>query len=91
MTLSNKHAGRFLNISIPYCFLTKLEEYNAIFGQQQIENIHSTISLIDNKHKQDKIDNLVKTNIQKCIHWCTKYNIEYNVLTPVNNIFLQIQ
>jgi FtsJ-like methyltransferase len=31
---------------IPCLFLTKLEEYNAIFGQQQIENIHYTIQLI---------------------------------------------
>ena len=63
---------------ISYSFIIKLEEYNAIMGQNQIENIHYTISLIDNKHKQDKIDNLIKTNIQKCIHWCIKYNIEYN-------------
>ena len=36
---------RILNINIPYFFLNKLEEYNAIIGQQQIENIISTINL----------------------------------------------
>jgi len=73
--------SRFLNIQIPYLFTNKLEEYNAIFGQKQIENIYYTISLIDNKHKQDKIDNLIHSNIQKCVIWCLKHNIEHNVFT----------
>ena len=73
--------NRFLNVQIPYLFTTKLEEYNAIFGQKQIENIYYTISLIDNKHKQEKIDNLVHSNIQKCIIWCIKHNIEHNVFS----------
>ena len=68
---------RFLDIPISYCFMTKLEEYNAIFGQQQIENIHYTISLIDNKNKQDKIDTLIKTNVLKSIQWCIKHNLNY--------------
>jgi 23S rRNA U2552 (ribose-2'-O)-methylase RlmE/FtsJ len=79
---------RFLSIPISLCFLTKIDEYNAIFGQQQIENIHYTISLIDNKHKQDKIDNLINTNIQKCILWCNKYNVLQNQFIMPSNIFL---
>ena len=79
---------RFLNFRIPYIFLTKLEEYNAILGQQQIENIHYTISLIENKHKQDKIDNLIRVNIQKCIQWCTKFNVEHNTILNTPNMFL---
>jgi len=71
---------RFLNIPIPFFFINKLEEFNAIFGQQQIENIHYTISLISSKHKQDKIDNLIKLNIQKCVQWCMKNNVEINFL-----------
>jgi len=69
---------RFINIPISYCFMTKLEEYNAIFGQQQIENIHYTISLINNKNKQDKIDNLIRTNVLKSIQWCSKHNINHH-------------
>jgi 23S rRNA U2552 (ribose-2'-O)-methylase RlmE/FtsJ len=89
LTSTNElHICRFLNIDIPYFFLTKIEEYNAIFGQQQIENIQFTISLIDNKNKPDKIDNLIRNNIQKCIQWCTKYNIEYNSQLPTHNIFV---
>ena len=81
---------RFLNITVPYYFLSRLEEYNAIFGQQQIENIHYTISLIENKHKQEKIDSLIKINIQKCIQWCTKYNVEYHVNPQTTNIFSSV-
>jgi len=81
------YVHRFLNIPISYYFLVKIEEYNAIFGQQQIENIHYTISLIENKQKQEKIDNLVKINIQKCIQWCLKHKIEYNTFTT-QNIFI---
>ena len=75
---------RFLDISISYCFLTKLEEYNAIFGQQQLENIHSTISLIDNKNKQDKIDHLIKTNLTKSIQWCIKHQVPFSSIDMCN-------
>ena len=74
----NDYTSRFLNIPISYFFISKLEEYNAIFGQQQIEYIHTTISLIENKYKDFKIENLMKINIQKCIQWCIKYQIPYN-------------
>jgi 23S rRNA U2552 (ribose-2'-O)-methylase RlmE/FtsJ len=83
------HIHRFMSLPIPYCFLIKLEEYNAIFGQQQIENIHYTISLIENKHKQEKIDNLVKINIQKCIQWCMKHNVPYQQILANTNMFIQ--
>ena len=73
------HIHRFLTIPINSYFLNKLEELNAIFGQQQIENIHYTVSLIENKHKQDKINNLIKNNLRKCVNWCMKHNVDYNV------------
>jgi hypothetical protein len=41
---------RFISIDIPYYFINKVEEYNAILGQQQIENIFSTLSMINNKY-----------------------------------------
>jgi 23S rRNA U2552 (ribose-2'-O)-methylase RlmE/FtsJ len=88
MIHNEQHIHRFISISIPVSFITRLEEYNAIFGQQQIENIHFTISLIKNKNKQDKIDNLIKANIQKCIAWCVKYNIPFLTFTNTTNIFL---
>lgn len=77
---------RFINIPISNYFLTKLEEFNAIFGQQQIENIYFTISLIDNKNNSEKVENLIKTNSQKCIQWCNKFNVPFhsNLLTNEN-------
>jgi hypothetical protein len=65
---------------IPYYFLTKIEEYNSIFGQQQIENIHYTLSLIESKPKPEKIESIIKANVQKCMYWCIKHNIQYNIL-----------
>jgi hypothetical protein len=42
---------RFLNIPVSHFFMKKLEEYNAIFGQKQIQNIHYTLSMIENKKR----------------------------------------
>ena len=88
MTMSNTIPKRFLKIPISSYFLNKLEEFNAIFGQQQIENIHNTILLINNKNKITKIENLIKTNIQKSIQWCLKHNIKHNIFTN-GNVFLR--
>ncbi len=83
------YGQRFLNMPIPNFYLSKLEEYNAIFGQQQIENIHYTLSLMQNKSKQDKINQLLQNHVEKSVNWCQKHNIPYNTLLPLdNNIFL---
>jgi 23S rRNA U2552 (ribose-2'-O)-methylase RlmE/FtsJ len=76
--------------SNPAVFINKMEEYNAIFGQQQIENIHYTISIIEMKHKTDKIEYLNRQNIQKCIQWCIRYNVEYNKMTNNTNMFTHV-
>jgi 23S rRNA U2552 (ribose-2'-O)-methylase RlmE/FtsJ len=79
-TTTTTNITRFLSIPISHFFITRLEEYNSIFGQQQIENIYYTLTLIENKNKNDKsekIDNIVKMNTQKCIQWCIKHNISY--------------
>jgi 23S rRNA U2552 (ribose-2'-O)-methylase RlmE/FtsJ len=70
---------RFFKQPIPMYFSTKVEEYNSIFGQQQIDNIYYTISLIESKNKTEKIDILIKNNIQKSIIWCAKHNIDINL------------
>ena len=87
--LEEPFTQRFLNIPASYHLLKRIEEYNAIFGQQQIENIHYTISLIENKYKQDKIDTLIRLNVQKCVHWCLKNSIPFNQFTisSASNIF----
>jgi 23S rRNA U2552 (ribose-2'-O)-methylase RlmE/FtsJ len=68
---------RFLAREVPFYFVSKLDEYNAIFGQQQIEFIHSTISLIENKNRDHKTANLVKNNVFKCTQWCEKYRVAH--------------
>lgn len=79
---------RFLNIDVSYLFIKKMEEYNAIFGQKQIQNIHYTLSLMETKTKLDKIEMLMKTNIQKSTDWCIKHNVPHNSLNAPTNIFL---
>ena len=76
----NDSKFRFLNIPLSNFFLLKLEEINSIIGQQQIENIYQTISLIEYSEydKNEKIVNLIKQNVQKSINWCIKYNIPFN-------------
>jgi 23S rRNA U2552 (ribose-2'-O)-methylase RlmE/FtsJ len=78
---------RFLKMGVPYYFIQKIEEYNAIFGQKQIQNIHFTMSLIDNKYKQEKIEALIKKNVQKSVEWCIKYGIPHNIAFNTINLF----
>lgn len=91
ITVESENIHRFINVPISNYFITKLEEFNAIFGQQQIENIYYTISLIDSKNSQEKIDNLIKSHINKCVQWCNKYDVPYNTISTVNeNVFISI-
>ena len=84
---SNENMFRLLNISLPLLFTTKIEEYNAIFGHQQIENIHYTLSLMDSKNQQEKLTTLMKSNVKKSSEWCLRYNVLYNSITFQNNNF----
>ena len=77
----------FLNIEIPLIFKNKLEDINAIIGQQQIENIMSTFYLLDN-NKQDTMAYIKKNNVQKCIQWCSKYKLPHNKTIQQTNVFL---
>jgi hypothetical protein len=77
-----------LKDDVPYYFINKLEELNIIIGHQQLEFIDQLISLHKNKNREDKIESLKKSNIQKCIQWCDKFKIPYNKFTDKVNIFL---
>lgn len=78
---------QLFNIKVPYILLTKMEEYNAIFGQQQLESIINTLGLISYS-KGDKLDNIKKSNITKCINWCQKYKIPFNKVMSCTNTFI---
>ena len=80
--------SRILSNNLDYFYLNKIEEYNAIFGQQQIENINTTLNLISCKNNTEKIETLKKNNIQKCTQWCEKNNIIHNQNLISTNIFI---
>lgn len=61
---------RIFRSKIPRYFTLKMEEYNMIIGQQQIETIFSTIMLMDAPNKKGKIEHLIRFHINKCIQWC---------------------
>ena len=64
---------------IPNAFIEKIIEINAIFGQQQIENIQFTLNN-NYDEKENKIEQTKASNINKCIKWCKKYNMHINDL-----------
>lgn len=78
----------FLRNDIPYYFLNKIEESNIVIGQQQLDSYNQIINIFKNKNKEDKIENLKRNHIQKCIQWCEKNQIPHNKFTDKINIFL---
>jgi len=74
---TDEYIVRFLQCPSSILFVSRIEEYNAIFGRQQIDNIYYTLSLMENRG--DKLDNLIKQNVIRCIGWCVKHNVIYNV------------
>jgi hypothetical protein len=63
---------------------------NIIVGQQQLESLNLAINLLKNKNKDDKIELLKKSHIQKAVLWCEKYKIPCNKFSDKINIFLPI-
>lgn len=86
----NKQILSFLDYEIPYYFLTKIDDMNIIMGQQQIESLDMIINIIKNKNRDDKIETIKKTSIQKSVSWCEKYKIPHNKFSDKTNIFLPI-
>ena len=83
---SETSISRFLNIKLPYLYINKIEDINAILGQQQLENILATLHLLDN-NKPEKLDTIKKNNIQKCIQWCVKNRMPYHKNINQLNMF----
>jgi 23S rRNA U2552 (ribose-2'-O)-methylase RlmE/FtsJ len=65
-----------LNLELPNLFLNKIREINSIFGQSQISTILSVLTYITDDKKMDKLDQLKKSHINKCVKWCKKNNLE---------------
>lgn len=95
-TMDNMEIGppfqSILNYIIPYYFQNKINEINIIIGQQQLEIMEQIISIYKSKNKNEKIELLIKHNIQNSIHWCEKHKIPYTkTFDKSNNIFHQQQ
>lgn len=67
-----------LKNNLSYYFLNRIEETNIMIGQQQLEFYNQLVSMVKNKNREDKIENIKHVNIQKSVYWCEKYRIPYN-------------
>jgi hypothetical protein len=49
--------------------------------------------LINNKYRNEKIENYLRNHIHKCVNWCIKHGLEYNAPVffepPDANIFIR--
>ena len=70
--LSKQNLNRLFRFELNNFFMSKIQEINAIYGQQQVESILLTLNYIhDSTHIQkDKIDKIKVNNLEKCIKWC---------------------
>jgi hypothetical protein len=73
---------------LPYYLLNRLEESNLVIGQQQLEAYDQIINIFKNKNREEKIENLKRSHIQKCIQWCEKNQLPHNKFIDKVNIFL---
>lgn len=78
------------NNHLPYYFINKIDDLNIIIGQQQLEIFNLWISTLKNKNRDDKIEFIKKTNIQRCIHWCERLKIPCNKFPERLNMFLPV-
>jgi hypothetical protein len=86
--INKKYIKSLLQNELSYYFLNKLEESNAIIGQQQLESYDQIINIFKNKNRDEKIENLKRNHIQKCIQWCEKNQLPHNKFIDKINIFL---
>jgi hypothetical protein len=85
----NKFVFSLLKNDIPYYFLNKLEEINAVIGQQQLESYDQIINIYKSTNREEKIELLKRNHIQKCIQWCEKNNLAHNKFIDSVNIFFK--
>jgi hypothetical protein len=86
--MHNKCVSSIIDNDLPYYLLNKLEESNIVIGQQQLEAYDQIINIFKNKNREEKLENLKRTHIQKCIQWCEKNQLPHNKFIDKINIFL---
>jgi len=88
--LDNKNITSIIDNDIQYYFINKIDDMNIILGHQQLESLNQIINILKNKNKEEKIENIKKTSIQKAVTWCEKFKIPCNRFSEKTNIFLPI-
>ena len=59
-------------------YMNTLIEANSVIGQQQLEAINNTITLIEQGKKNEKIEALKKQQALKCSEWNKKFGVRVN-------------
>ena len=88
---NNTNIHSLIKNDIPYYFSNKIEESNAVIGQQQLEAYDQILNILKSKNKNDKIEILKRNHIQKCIQWCEKNQLPHNKFIDKLNIFLNVK
>lgn len=87
-SINDKCINSLIDNELPYYLLNKLEESNLVIGQQQLEAYDQIINIFKNKNREEKIENMKRTHIQKCVQWCEKNQLPHNKFIDKVNIFL---
>ena len=66
-----------IDIQIPLFFLNKIKEYNTLLGNSQLEMLNTILIFFKSNNNTDKIKNIKKNIMSKCIKICDKFNILY--------------
>ena len=88
--LDGNNITSIIDNDIQYYFINKIDDMNIILGHQQLESLNQIINILKNKNKEEKIENIKKTSIQKAVTWCEKFKIPCNRFSEKTNIFLPI-
>jgi hypothetical protein len=72
----------------PYYFVTRVEESSILIAHHQLDYLEQVYALVRSKNRDEKVDVVKKTNIQKCIQWCERHKIPFNKFKDKVNIFL---
>ena len=86
--MSDKCINSLIDNELPYYFLNRLEESNLVIGQQQLEAYDQIINIFKNRNREERMENLKRSHIQKCIQWCEKNQLPHNKFIDKVNIFL---
>lgn len=74
----NDYFYSLYNRKISNNYINVLVEANSVIGQQQLESINNTITLIEQGRKKEKIDALKRQQTVRCLEWHKKFGVILN-------------